>query len=188
MNAINKKPFLIASSANNLKMKKILTSILFALPLSTLAADTLDKVESEVFKKDGAPQQITSKAKSCIAEIIKPGEKGNAQSNNLFILVEENKIIANSQFEYVYMLIRRSAKSKLIFEARDGRFKITHTEIGYKQVDTAALAWGPSLNENESHRPLIKAWGTGWEEFEKQLQEVSKKIADCVINDKKQDW
>lgn len=168
-------------------MKKLLFLSLF-LTNQILAAELVEKVESPVFQHESTASQLTSRGKVCIAELVK-FESGSNSATNPIIIEAENKIIANSRFEYTYLLLRHSAKSKLVFEARDGRFKITHTDIGYKQVATSGgLAWGASKNDNEGHIQLAKVWGTGWEELEKQLQNLSVKVADCVIREKKQDW
>ncbi len=171
-------------------MKKILLcTFLFNLATHSFAADILDKVESPIFQKPGTPEQLIARAKVCIAETVKSDAGGNTATANPITIATEDKIIANSRFEYTHRLLRHSAKSKIILEAREGRFKITHTEIGYKQVaTTGVLAWGASRNDSEGHIQLAKVWGTGWEELERQLQDLSKKIADCVISDKKQDW
>lgn len=170
-------------------MKKLLL-LLAILAINTVhAADPLDRVESEVFTTNGTAAQITLKAKGCMAEILKNDNVGNSTTENLFSYAGEDKLVATARIEYMYLLLRRSVQSKYIFEAKDGRFRITETDIGYKIVETTGtLAWGSSVNSKSGHMPVVKVWGTGYEEVEAQLQAVNTKIADCVKSDKKSAW
>ena len=170
-------------------MKKFLFFISLLFINAAYAADPLDKVESEVFTTNGTAAQITLRAKGCMAEILKNDNVGNSTTENLFSYAGEDKLVANARIEYTYLLLRRSVQSKYIFEAKEGRFRISETDIGYKIVETTGtLAWGSSVNSKSGHMPVVKVWGTGYEEVEAQLQAVNAKIADCVMNDKKSAW
>lgn len=66
------------------------------------------------------------------------------------------------RFEYIYLLLRQSLQSKYIFEAKDGRFRISNADIGYKQVKTSGtLRWGASVESSSGHQPIAKVWGAG---------------------------
>ena len=158
----------------------------FSLPA---LADVIEKVETEVFTTSGTAAQITAKGKGCMAEILKNDNIGNSTTQNLFSYTGDDKLVATARFEYIYLLLRQSLQAKYIFEAKDGRFRITNTDIGYKQVKTSGtLGWGASVESSTSHQPIAKVWGTGYEEAESQLLGMDKKIAECVMNDKKSNW
>ena len=161
-----------------------------------LSADLLDKVETEVFKTNGSAVEITIKAKACMAEILNNGKVGSTTLQNLFSFTGDDKLIATARFEYTYMLLRKSLNAKYIFEAKEGRFRITNTDIGYKQLKTnGLLAWGSTVESPAEaavgHDSIAKIWGTGWEEAESQLLAMDNKIAECVMSDKaekKSNW
>lgn len=162
---------------------------LFAISASAFSQDFLDKVESEVYQTNGSASAITARGKGCMAEILKNDNVGNSTTQNLFSYTGDDKLVANARFEYTYLLIRRSLQAKYIFEAKDGRFRITTSEIGYKQVKTTTgLGYGASIDSASGHEPLAKVWGTGYEEAESQIIAMNKKIADCVMNEKKSNW
>ena len=164
----------------------ILALTVFSLPAF---ADVIEKVETEVFTTSGTAAQITAKGKGCMAEILKNDNIGNSTTQNLFSYTGDDKLVATARFEYIYLLLRQSLQAKYIFEAKDGRFRITNTDIGYKQVKTSGtLGWGASVESSTSHQPIAKVWGTGYEEAESQLLAMDKKIAECVMNDKKSNW
>lgn len=171
-------------------MKRIaLMTGLVALSLSAFGADLVEKVETEVFTTSGTAAQITAKGKACMAEILKNDNIGNSTTQNLFSYTGDDKLVATARFEYIYLLLRQSLQAKYIFEAKDGRFRITNTDIGYKQVKTSGtLGWGASVESSTGHQPIAKVWGTGYEEAESQLLAMDKKIADCVMSEKKSNW
>ena len=171
-------------------MKRIaLMTGLVALSLSAFGADLVEKVETEVFTTSGTAAQITAKGKACMAEILKNDNIGNSTTQNLFSYTGDDKLVATARFEYVYLLLRQSLQAKYIFEAKDGRFRITNTDIGYKQVKTnGVLGWGASVESSTGHQPIAKVWGTGYEEAESQLLAMDNKIAECVMSEKKSNW
>lgn len=170
-------------------MNKLLIALLATISITANAADLLDKVESPVYQTAGTPAQITTKAKACMAEILKNDNIGNSTTQSLFSYADDSKLVATSRFEYTYLLLRQSLQSKIIFEAKEGRFRITHTDIGYKQVETnGLLAWGASVTSVTGHQPIAKVWGTGYEEAEKQINALDSRIADCVMNEQKSNW
>lgn len=170
-------------------MKKLIPIFLLCYPMLAMSADLVEKVETEVFKTNGSASEITAKAKSCMAEMLKNDNIGNSTTQNLFSYTGDDKLVATARFEYVYLLLRQSLQAKYIFEAKEGRFRITNTEIGYKQVKTnGLLGWGASVESSTSHQPIAKVWGTGYEEAESQLLAMDNKIAECVMSEKKSNW
>lgn len=170
-------------------MRQSLIIVLALFSFSAFGADLIEKVESEVYKTSGTAVEITAKGKACMAELLKNDNIGNSTTQNLFSYVGDDKLVATARFEYVYLLIRQSLQAKYVFEAKEGRFRITNSDIGYKQVKTnGMLGWGASVESATGHQPIAKVWGTGYEEAESQLLAMDNKIAECVINEKKSNW
>lgn len=171
-------------------MKRItLMAGLLAISLGAFGQDFLDTIETEVFKTNGTAAEITARGKACMAEKLKNDNPGSSAAQGLFTYVGDDKLIANARFEYNYLLIRRSILAKYIFEAKEGRFRITTTDIGYKQVkDTTGFGFGASVDSGSGHSRLAKVWGTGYEEAESQILALDTKIAECVMSDKKSNW
>jgi hypothetical protein len=170
-------------------LKKIISTLLLCTPILAMSADLVEKVETEVFKANGSATEIAAKGKACMAELLKNDNIGNSTTQSLFSYTGDDKLVATARFEYVYMLLRQSLQAKYIFEAKEGRFRITNTDIGYKQVKTnGLLGWGASVESSTSHQPIAKVWGTGYEEAESQLLAMDNKIAECVMNEKKSNW
>lgn len=171
-------------------MKRIaLMAGLLAISVSAIGQDFLETIETEVFKTNGTPSEIISRAKACMAEKLRNDNPGSSAAQGLFSYVGDDKLIANARFEYNYLLIRRSILAKYIFEAKEGRFRITTTDILYKQVkDTTGFGFGASVDSVSGHGRLAKVWGTGYEEAESQILALDNKIAECVMNEKKSNW
>ena len=67
-------------------------------------------------------------------------------------------------------------RSTFTFEAREGRFRITQTNLE-RFYDTGS-GWGP----------IGKWWGSSWKSAEKTFTSASVAVAACVMSDKKEDW
>jgi len=191
-------------------MKTTLSIALFVSLLSgsAIAAETLEEVESEVFQTTGSPQEITKKAKSCIAKLVRndevrisgssqagffgglanPGAAGSASGGVsggdvlVSVDIENGEIIANSRHKYTRNILKMNVQSTITFNARENRFKIKHTNIKYLQQSTGTM-------HNDGYNQIYKSWGTGWKRADEELQKVSKKIAECVIaTEAEEDW
>jgi hypothetical protein len=143
---------------------------LFSVPSS--AGEYLDHYETQVFEAQGDHQAIAKRAVTCITQIVRPGliNAPTITSSDL----ESGTIVANNGFSYSFGLlggVERTARSTMTFQAKDGRFRITHTNI----EQFASGQWGGNRWE-----PIFVAWGTGGKEARDALYQISSKVASCV--------
>lgn len=155
-------------------LSRAATAALF-LALSTAsawAADYLSTVESEVFTTTGDTNAIAGRAKTCMARLLAPGVQGG----QLFLSADGPVLVANNVLKYPDGLLQWTMRSRMTFEARDGRFRITHE--GIERFNDQAGGWSP-----------VGKWtGSGWKKAEATLQDVSSSVAACVKQDKSKDW
>jgi len=172
------------------------------------AAEYLEEVESEVYQASGSAQEISKRAKRCIAQIVRndevrisdsstgtgifsafsggggQGHSGGVSGGDVIVDadIEGGIITANNRVDYSSKMLTHNVQSTMTFLAKDGRFKIRHTNIQYLQKSTGSM-------HNTGYQRVGKWWGSGWEDAKEALDEVSKKVADCVISGpKKEDW
>jgi hypothetical protein len=155
------------------------TAIAVASSPAHAAAKYLDSVESPVFQTSGDHQAISKRALTCIAQIIKPGfiDAPTVKSSDL----DAGIIVANNGFDYSDNFSKTPVRTTLTFEARDGRFKITHSDI--EQFIDPKFGFSSGWMR-------VGAWaGSGSKRIEQRAQEISAKLADCVMNvNAKSNW
>ena len=181
-------------------MKQILIAVAVLVFFPALAtAANLEKVESEVYEKEGTVQEIAKAAKTCIASIVrndevriadssagsgffaKPSDTGGHSDGigggSLFVNIdlEGGVIVANNRVDYTAALLARNVKSTLTFLSKEGRFKIKHTNIEYLQKNTGYA-------KNSGYTKIYKGFGSGWKGAKKALDGISTKVAECVKN------
>jgi hypothetical protein len=131
-------------------------------------ADTryLNRVESIVFETVGNHQEITKRASTCIAQIVKPGLV-NAPTI-ISSDVEAGVIVANNSFKFSRGLLETTARTTLTFQAKDGRFRIIHTSI--EQLLDAQQGWIG-----------IGTWTfSGGDAAKEAIEAISQSLATCV--------
>ena len=138
------------------------------------AAEYLSEVKSEVYQTSGDQAAIARRAKGCFARKLAPGMQGG----QLIVSDDGATIVANNVFDLAWGLgVRSPVRSKVTFEARDGRFRISHEAIEMFN-DTGPIGW----------RPVGKWTGSPWKKVEGALQTVSSDVATCVQATKADDW
>ncbi len=185
---------------------KICFAALALIPTIAWSAEYLEQVESDVQEANGTTQEITARAKTCIAQNVKNTEVrfGNSSSGGgalgfmvqgrdadraaggdviTSIDMEQGIITANGHVDYKGpMGVEFNVKSALTFMAKDGKFKIRHTNIEYLQKSSGSM-------HNDGYDKVFKVWGTGWKKAEDALSPVSEKISQCVKADPaKEKW
>ena len=139
------------------------------------AAEYLTNVTSEVFQTAGSHDDIARRGQACIAQ------KLHAVDGPVILNSDpaSGTVTARNSFEYG-TLPRWKTRSTLTFEAKDGRFRMIHTNI--EQFNDGALG-GPGWYG------VGKWWGSTGKRVEKELTELSRAIAQCVTTaEKKDDW
>jgi hypothetical protein len=194
------------------KMNRILLTIAVCLLISnhSFASDYeyLEAVESDVYQTAGTTQEISNRAKLCMAQILhndevrisdatsgtgplpsltgafrETGHSSGISGGNVFvdIDIENGTITANNRVNYSAAFISRNVKSTIVFQAKEGRFKINHSAIEYLQKSTGNL-------HNSGYMRIAKAWGTGWSDAEEALKVVTDKIATCIKTVQNDNW
>ncbi len=160
----------------------------------------LEKIESQTYKTPGSTQQITLKGKNCITQIVSnEGVKvssGNImfrnardtsshiQGGNVIINTDLNSglVVANNRVDFTSTLLSHSAKSKITFLAKPGRFRIRHSGIKQVQRRTGNMP-------TSGYRKVHTSFGGGHKKVKATLEAVSLKIAKCVkAAEKNNNW
>ncbi len=189
-------------------IKVLFAVTLLIIPSVTFGAEYLEEVESEVYQSNGTVQEISMRAKTCIAQIVRndevrisdstsgtgllsgitgvggSGHSDGVQGGQVLVdaNIEEGVITVNNRVDYVSKLLAHNVKSTMTFLSKEGRFKIRHTNIEYLQKSTGSM-------HNTGYSRVGKWWGSGWKDAEEALQSISSKVAQCVqTGPKKEDW
>jgi hypothetical protein len=176
---------------------KALMMVLTLVPSMAWAADYLEQVESDVFESAGTAQEILARAKSCIAQNVRNDEvrisdsassggpipmpsMGTGHSDGITggdvissVDPDTGTITANCRVDYQSNMLAHNVKSTLTFFAKDGKFKIRHTNIEYLQKSTGSM-------QNSGYSRVGKWWGSGWKAAQTALESVSAKVSKCV--------
>ncbi|MXO63947.1 hypothetical protein [Qipengyuania oceanensis] len=139
------------------------------------AREYLTEVVSEVYQTAGSPAEIAARAQTCIAQHLAPGTV-NAP---LIITsdIEGGMIVARSAITYG-SLPKWQIRSRFTFEAREGRFRISQTNL--ERFNEYAGGWAP-----------IGKWtGSQWKKAEQAYIASANSVAACVLADRsnKDDW
>jgi hypothetical protein len=189
-------------------MKAVLLSVvpLLFFSYSAFCAEYLEEVESAVYQTSGTKQEIAKRAKNCMAQLVRNdevrisdaasgtgmfptfsggGSRGHSsgiQGGPVFVEVdiEAGMIIANNRVDYKSALIANNVKSTMTFFAKDGRFKIRHTNLEYVQKATGYM-------HNTGYKRIGKWQGSGWKKAQEALEGVTGQVADCVQKESKRD-
>lgn len=153
---------------------------------------------------EGRPDQLIAKAQRCVAAKVSNtsvtvGRSGGgglldamsglhraqnpgADVPQLIELVDSTNglLVANSVTDYRHSMFAYIMKSRLTLEAREGRFRISHTDLQSMQKDGSSA--------QASYGPIVKAWGMGWEPAISSVIEVSKGIEVCMQQNGSGDW
>ena len=136
------------------------------------ATDYLTSVESEVFQTPGTPREIAARARICMSQVLTAG----TVNGDVIISsdLDDGIIVARSALKYG-SLPEWEIRSRFTFEAREGRFRITQTNL--ERFNDMAGGWGP-----------IGKWpGSQWKGAENAFQLAALNVALCVTS-KRQDW
>lgn len=141
------------------------------------AAEYLTELGSEVFRAEGTPREIVTRASTCISQHLSAGT-----DSQLIISSDPDGgvIVARNALEYG-SLPRWKIRSTFTFTARDGRFRIDQTNLERFNANslTGVEAWG-----------RIGKWtGSGWKKVEQNFAASATAVAQCVVSGpKRDDW
>ena len=147
--------------------------VLSLLSSPTVAADYLDVVTSQVYQTAGTPREIASRASTCIAQNLRSGttDAPLIVSSDL----DNGLIVAQTALRFDARANEWQIRSRFTFEAREGRFRITQTDL-------------------EMFSPIMSRWGRFRKggianNAEATFAASADAVAQCVISGlKRNDW
>lgn len=178
-------------------MRKPILGLLLVVSATAIAGEQeyLEEVDSEVYELPGTVAEITQKAELCIARVIQFDEARIAESSSSVYIsetpgkridgisggavfvskdIEGGTIVANSRTEYGGFLGAQTVQSTLTFRAKEGRFKITHTNIKAASKNSGYAA-------NNGFIPVGKWPGSPWKKVTKSLSSVTEDLSSCIV-------
>ncbi len=136
------------------------------------APEYLTEVVSSPIEAVGTASEIAARGRRCIASSFGAGVAGG----ELIVSDSDNVIVARNASSYQDGLMRWQIRSRVTFEARDGRFRISQT--GLERFNDQSGGWSP-----------IGKWrGSGWQKAEASYSASAAALADCVTAAKADDW
>lgn len=134
----------------------------------------LTRVESQVYQAEGAPDDLARRARACMASILQAADDAGQ------VIVSEDTtsgvVVGSNALDYRDRFVPWRIRSRLTFEGREHRFRLTHTSIERHNDAALGTAFGGSPWQG------IGKWrGSGWQRAEQALVEVSSRVADCVV-------
>jgi hypothetical protein len=174
---------------------------------ASAAPEILEQVAMEPRAIEGvSARQLTERARLCIVKNVSNdavalkdtsrvnpmasvatmtgGDASTVQGGDVLQTVDLDAglIVAQSRTSITNaMLMRYFVQSTLTFEARDGRFRLTHTGIKYAMQDTGYAA-------NGGFTPVLVQTGSPHKKITAALADLSAKVADCVAEAPSADW
>ncbi len=153
------------------------------------------QITSAVRELEGTPAALTSRAQLCAprsfstssttqASVLEALGGGFAATKKEPVPViefsdkESGQLIANSVAPYTAALLTYLARSKITFEAKEGRFRVIQTDMATARADGKA-----------DYLPLVAVWGTGWEKATKALNTKVEAFISCIASPPSEsDW
>lgn len=182
-----RKPILIACC---------LAAVLAWPPLAASETPTLERVESPPVSVDGATTaDLSSRARACMAQSLTYGSvtaTGAHQSaaiagiplegaqttsiagGDVFQVVDlENGLIVARSRITIGTWMPESIESTVTFEAKPGKFRLTHTNVRRMMTDTG-------ISTNDGYRPVLIQPMSGHAKVAKALEALSTKLSSCI--------
>jgi hypothetical protein len=155
-------------------MRTAASACLLAVVLATSAAAReavlLEPLTSQVYEAAGTAEQLAHRGETCMAQTLKPGLV------NAPLIVSADyaggTVVARNSFDYVdrgFIRTDEEGRSRVTFEAKDGRFRISHTAI--EQFAPGLGGW-----------VAAKVWADAplKSDLRARLVEISDMLAGCV--------
>ena len=147
--------------------------VLALLGSPALGADYLNEVTSQVYQMAGTPREIASRATTCIAQNLRSGttDAPLILSSDL----DNGLIVAQNALRFDAKANEWQIRSRFTFEAREGRFRITQTDL-------------------EMFSPIMSRWGRFVKggianNAEATFAASADAVAQCVISGlRRKDW
>lgn len=138
----------------------------------TAQREYLVEVVSPVVEMPGTAEEIAAKGRACISQRLAAG----TTTSDLILSDDGTTIVARSVWKYSERFVPWEIRSRFVFEAREGRFRITQTSL--ERFNEYGGGWG-----------AIGKWrGSGWERAQQAFQDGAASVATCVQSQRQDDW
>jgi hypothetical protein len=87
--------------------------------------------------------------------------------------LEQGIVTANNRVDYKSKMLAHNVKSTFTFTAKEGRFRIRHSNIEYVQKSIGSM-------RNSGYSHVGKWLGSGWKDAQAALNAATVKVATCV--------
>lgn len=136
------------------------------------APEYLTEVVSAPMETAGTASEIAARGRRCIASTFGSGVAGG----ELIISDADNIIVARNASSYMDGLLKWQIRSRVTFEARDGRFRISQTAL-------------ERFNDQSGGWSVIGKWrGSGWQKAEAAYVSSAASLTECVTAEQADDW
>lgn len=180
-----------------MRLRNPIFALMLWAPLAIGENKTVDQIISGPFEATGTASEIANKGRACMIKTLKNdaitvrdsapngvafGKLIDEQTNSNTLPGGEvisvfdastGLVIANSRAALPGMLSVEYLQSTVTLEARDGRFRITQTNIGRASSDSGGL-------ENRGFQPVYIQAMSGHKKVVAALEQVAAKVAACV--------
>ncbi|MDB5453607.1 MAG: hypothetical protein JWO33_2185 [Caulobacteraceae bacterium] len=161
---------------------------LVAVAAPAIAADYVEQIVSPVFEAPGDRAALTRRAGTCLAQ-SNAGSPAAIRSDEV-----GGTVVGAVLFSYSQAAVPWSVRSTLTVELKDGRFRLTHTNLTQKQGGPAVPSGSSILSDSVDQRTeggwmRVGDWRfSGAEKVRAAADAVSQRIANCIESKAKEDW
>lgn len=136
----------------------------------------LTEVVSPVHQVDATPAELARRAEVCMSQTL----AASADAGSVIVSSDPERgvVVGSNALEYRDGMLPWRMRSRVTFEGREGRFRITHTAIQRFNEQS----FGAQVLSADAWQPVGKWRGSGWQKAEQALQGISTQIADCVLS------
>lgn len=148
--------------------------MVMALMIAAPQREYMTEIVSPVYEAEGDPAHLVARATTCMSQRLAPDGRGGS------VIISSDPaagvVVGNNALEYRDRLVPWRVRSRLTFEARDGRFRLTHSNIERHNDQTIG-----SQFTGASPWVQIGKWrGSGWQKAQEAFEAVSAGVAECV--------
>lgn len=159
----------------------------------------IDSMTSPVYEVELERAEIIVQAETCANRHLSVGsvatsggseplfdygsESGTVQGGSVVQQVspEQGVLAVRGRTDYRHAMIGHSAESTMLVEAKDGRFRIVHSNIRSLQKSTGSA-------RQDGFNEVHQRWGTGWDNTLTALQDMSAEVSECIQSPTSDDW
>jgi hypothetical protein len=146
------------------------------------AAEYLQRVDSPVITATGSQAELAKRARLCLAQ------KANAGGSSAAAVTfdpDAGVVVSPAVFGYSSLGIPWAVRSTLTIETKDGRFRMSHTNLQQRQgrpaiQDVLDTANGRGPRAEGEWMGVGMWWGASHAKVEAAAAELSKAVANCI--------